>query len=231
MSYNIYIGFDTREKIASDICEFSLRENSNLDLKINYLKKNELIKKGIYTREVDKLSSTEFTFTRFLVPYLSNYKGWAVFCDCDFLWLEDVKQVFDLANNKFALMCVHHDYYPKSKSKMDGQAQLHYPRKNWSSMILWNCSHPSNKKLTPELVNTQTGKFLHRFAWLEDKEIGAIDHHWNWLVNWYKEPRDGKPKAIHYTEGGPWFKEVKESDYFDLWISYANEVNKNWKKI
>ncbi len=98
-------------------------------------------------------------------------------------------------------------------------------------MILWNCSHPSNKKLTPELVNTQTGKFLHRFAWLEDKEIGAIDHHWNWLVIWYKEPRDGKPKAIHYTEGGPWFKEAKESEYSDLWISYANKVNKNWKKI
>ena len=231
MSYNIYIGFELKEKIASDICEFSLRKNSNSDLKINYLKKNELIKKGIYTRKVDKLSSTEFTFTRFLVPYLSNYKGWVIYCDCDFLWLEDVKQVFDLANEKFAVMCVHHDYHPKLKSKMDGQAQLHYPRKNWSSMILWNCSHPSNKNLTPELVNTQTGKFLHRFAWLEDKEIGAIDHHWNWLVNWYNEPRDGKPKAIHYTEGGPWFKEVKESDYFDLWISYANEVNKNWKKI
>ena len=108
-----------------------------------------------------------------------------------------------------------------SKKKKLGSSQLLYPRKNWSSLVLWNCSHPSNKIVNPELVNTQTGKYLHRFGWLKDEEIGKINLEWNWLVGWYKEPDDGKPKGIHFTEGGPWlgddFKNVK---YGDIWFRY-----------
>ena len=116
-------------------------------------------------------------------------------------------------------MCVKHDYKPKSETKMDGKIQSIYPRKNWSSLVLWNCSHPSNKKITKELVNDDqiTGKYLHRFSWLKDDEIGSINHHWNWLVGWYQEPKDGKPKAIHYTEGGPWFADYRFCEYHEVW--------------
>ena len=230
MNNKIFIGFDSKEKIASDVCTFSIKKNSSEQTEILLLKLDELKKKKLYTREDDKLSSTEFSFTRFLVPYLMNYQGWAIFCDCDFLWIDDISKLFHIKNNNFAVMCVHHDYVPSEKFKMDGQKQLIYPRKNWSSMVLWNCSHPSNKSLNLELVNKETGKFLHRFGWLKDSEIGPINHEWNWLVNWYNEPKDGSPKAIHFTEGGPWFKNNKKSQYDKLWISYASEINSEWKK-
>ena len=114
---NIFIGFDSKESIASDICEFSLKKNSNNLLNINHLKLTDLKKKGIYKRDHDKLSSTEFTFSRFLVPYLQNYEGWALFCDSDFLFLNDVDKLFSLANDKYAVMCVQHDYNPTLQKK------------------------------------------------------------------------------------------------------------------
>lgn len=227
----VYIGYDSREPIASDVCEYSLRHTSEEPINIKYLKLNELRKKGIYTRANDPLSSTEFTFSRFLIPYLQDYKGWVVFCDCDFLWLDDINKLLAQRDDKFAVMCVHHDYAPKEGIKMDGKQQHLYPRKNWSSMVLWNCAHPSNAQLNLQMVNKETGKFLHRFSWLEDSEIGSISHDWNWLEGWYKEPRDGKPKAIHFTEGGPWFKNCQNVDYADLWVDVANKVNPSWNPI
>ena len=217
----IYIGYDSKEPIASEICEFSLNKNSSKPIKINHIKLNEVKNKNIYWRETDKLGSTEFTFTRFLVPFLQNYNGWALFCDSDFLWLEDVNELFSIADNKYAIMCVHHDYKPKNTKKKLLSSQEIYPRKNWSSLVLWNCSHPSNKKVTPDLVNTETGKFMHRFGWLKDEEIGAISHEWNWLIGWYKEPEDGKPKALHYTEGGPWLgSDFQKKEYAEEWNKY-----------
>ena len=112
---------------------------------------------------------------------------------------------------------------------MDGKEQTIYPRKNWSSLVLWNCGHPSNKTVTKDYVNdpNTTGKILHRFSWLEDHEIGSISHEWNWLAGWYKEPDDGKPKAIHYTEGGPWFKDYRNCEYSELWKSSLNGMMDN----
>ena len=125
-------------------------------------------------------------------------------------------------------MCVHHDYKPTNSKKKKLASQQIYPRKNWSSLVLWNCSHPSNRVVTPELVNTQTGKFMHRFGWLKDNEIGKINHEWNWLIGWYKEPEDGKPKALHFTEGGPWLGEdFKKKEYSDIWLNY----HKKFKNI
>src|SRR6056300_1894805 len=222
----VYIGYDTREKIASDVCEHSLRHTTEEPINIKHLKLNELKKKGIYTRSEDSLSSTEFTFTRFLIPHLQDYKGWALFCDCDFLWLEDVDKVFAQRDDKYAVMCVHHDYTPKEETKMDGKQQTLYPRKNWSSLVLWNCGHPSNQKISKELINNPetTGKYLHRFSWLKDEEIGAISHEWNWLVGWYNEPEDGTPKALHYTEGGPWFENYRHCAYGDVWKKYLTDM-------
>ena len=95
--------------------------------------------------------------------------------------------------------------------------QLQYPRKNWSTMILWNCNHPKNKALTLDTVNTETPKYLHRFEWLDDEDIGTLEHSWNWLVGWYNEKRDGQAKIIHYTEGGPWFEETRNCEYDHIW--------------
>ena len=224
----IYIGYDSKEPIASEVCEFSLNKNSSKPIKVHHIKLNEVKNKNIYWRETDKLGSTEFTFTRFLVPFLQNYNGWALFCDSDFLWLEDVNELFSIADDKYAIMCVHHDYKPKNTKKKLLSSQQIYPRKNWSSLVLWNCSHPSNKKVTPDLVNTETGKFMHRFGWLKDEEIGAISHEWNWLIGWYKEPEDGKPKALHYTEGGPWLgSDFQKKEYAKEWNKYFKLSKKN----
>ena len=203
MPLNLYIGYDTKEKIASDVCEYSVKKNSSINLTVDLLIKKNLEEKKLLYRKDDKLSSTEFTFSRFLVPFLNEYKGWAIFCDCDFLWTGDIKRLLDKKDEKYAVMCVQHDYNPKSEIKMDGRQQLMYPRKNWSSMVLWNCSHPANKKIDINMVNNETGKFLHRFGWLEDKLIGNLDYKWNWLVGWYAETSNNKPEAIQFTEGGP----------------------------
>ena len=217
-NFNIYIGYDTREDIAYQVSKFSALQQSK-NVSVFPLKLDDLKEQGLYWRGEDKLGSTEFTFSRFLVPELNDYKGWALFCDCDIIFLEDINNLFNLKDDKYAVMCVQHDYTPKEETKMDGKQQTLYPRKNWSSLVLWNCGHPSNQKISKELINNPetTGKYLHRFSWLKDEEIGAIPHYWNWLVGWYKEPNDGSPKAIHYTEGGPWFENYRDCDYHQKW--------------
>lgn len=221
----VFVGYDIREDVAFQVCEYSILKHQP-EADVIPLKQKELRESGLYTRSVDPLSSTEFTFTRFLVPYLSDYKGWAVFVDCDFVFVDDVKKLFDQADDKYAVMVVQHDYTPKETFKMDGCKQLPYPRKNWSSTILWNCGHPSNRQITPDVVNTQTGQYLHRFQWLKDEEIGNLKPEWNWLVGWYNEPADGHPKALHYTEGGPWFKDYRRCDYHKVWKKYLKEMLK-----
>ena len=225
---NVYIGYDTREDIAYQVSKYSIINKSN-NILVHPLKLAELKDNKLYWREEDKLGSTEFTFSRFLVPELNQFKGWALFCDCDLLFMADINNLFALADDKYALMCVQHDYNPGEGLKMDGKQQTVYPRKNWSSVVLWNCGHESNKKINRELVNNPdtTGKYLHRFSWLEDHEIGSIPHHWNWLAGWYEEPKDGKPKAIHYTEGGPWFENYRFCEYHQLWKDTLSEMMDN----
>ena len=227
---NVYIGYDTREDLAYQVSKFSLINKSE-NINVLPLKLTELREKEFYWRDEDKLGSTEFTFSRFLIPELNNFNGWALFCDCDLLFLEDVNKLFQLADDKYAIMCVQHDYTPSEGTKMDGKQQTIYPRKNWSSVVLWNCSHPSNKQVNKHLVNhpDTTGKYLHRFSWLKDEEIGSIPHNWNWLVGWYKEPSDGKPSAIHYTEGGPWFENYRFCEYHQDWKDSLSQMM-NYKK-
>jgi len=227
VDFNIFIGWDSREDIAYQVCKHSIETKSS-NVCIHPLKQKILRKEGLYWRDKDKLSSTEFTFTRFLVPEIMNFEGWALFIDCDMILTTDIKELLDQADDKYAVMCVKHDYTPAEGTKMDGKQQTVYPRKNWSSMMLINCAHPSNRVLTKELVNASNidGKYLHRFSWLDDSEIGEIHHEWNWLVNWYKEPKDGHPKLIHYTEGGPWFENYKNCEYSDLW----NKERENYEE-
>lgn len=124
---------------------------------------------------------------------------------------------------KYAVLCVQHDYVPKETTKMDGVPQSAYPRKNWSSYMLVNCGHDSTKQLTPELVNSESGAYLHRMQWAKDGEIEAPPVGWNWLEGWYDKPEQGYPQAVHYTRGGPWFKEWQDVDYATEWLAEAAE--------
>lgn len=219
----IYIGWDSREDEAYQVARYSILKQNGEVLVIS-LKMEDLRKRGLYWRDVDQQSSTEFTFTRFLVPYLNGYEGWAVFMDCDFLILDDPKKLFDLADEKYAVQVVKHDYTPTAEMKMDGQRQYPYPRKNWSSMMLFNCSHPANRLLDLENVNSQSGAWLHQLQWLDDSLIGEIGRDWNWLVDWYHEPTDGHPKALHFTEGGPWLENYQDVGYAAVWSTHYQEI-------
>ena len=224
---NIYIGYDSKEDIAYRVCKYSILKRSRSNIKITSLKLYELVAKKLYMRDIDPLASTEFTYSRFLVPALNNYKGWAIFCDCDFIFFEDISNILNDIDKSKAVYCVQHDYTPKEKHKMDGQKQTIYPRKNWSSFILFNCSHPSNKKLNLDLVNSETGSFLHQFKWLEDNEIGSLDERWNWLEGWTSNHNDKKPYAVHYTRGGPWFDEWQDVEFASEWIKEREEYLKS----
>jgi lipopolysaccharide biosynthesis glycosyltransferase len=179
---------------------------------------SQLRESGTYNRPVDKLAATEFSLTRFLVPHLAGKEGYAIFADCDFLFLTDIRDVLKEVDSTKAISVVKHDYQPKEDTKMDGCIQHPYPRKNWSSFIVFNCSHPSVQALTPDVVNTAEPAFLHRFSWLNDEEIGELDKGWNYLEGWY-EPLYDKLRAIHYTLGGPWFDNKKECDFAAEWLN------------
>ena len=217
MSVNFFIGYDAKEDIAYRVCKNSLLKRASVKVKVTSLKLDELIAKKLYTRTIDPLASTQFTYSRFLVPKLMNYNGWAVFCDCDFIFLDDVANLTNDLDTSKAIYCVKHDYTPKEKHKMDGQKQSIYPRKNWSSFIIFNCSHPSTKNLSVETVNSENGAYLHQFKWCKDDEIGSLDERWNWLEGWTSNHNKLRPFAVHYTRGGPWFSEWQDVEFADEW--------------
>lgn len=228
--FNIYIGFDSREAVAYDVCEYSIKSRAKRPINISPLKHRELRKKGLFKRPwrfenstgimVDGMDekpfSTEFSHTRFLIPELNQFEGWALFMDCDMIFQCDVSELLAMADPKYAVMLVKHNHRPKEQNKMDDQPQSQYHRKNWSSFVLWNCSHPSNKKLNASIVNTMTGTDLHAFTWLQDFEIGHLGFEWNWIEG--ISPGNIIPKVIHYTLGGPWFKEWQDVLYADKWL-------------
>ena len=208
---NIFIGYDHRERAATNVLIDSLYQRSSLPLSINILKNNQLINSGIYWRKRDPKQSTDFSFTRFLVPHLMDFNGWAVFMDCDMLCQDDIAELWNQRNENYSLMCVKHNHEPKNKTKFLGEPQTSYPKKNWSSLMLINCSKCKN--LTVEYVNSASGLDLHRFNWLDnDNEIGEIKGTWNSLVK--DSNNNNNASLIHWTLGGPWFKEQR--DYEDI---------------
>jgi len=233
MSLPIFIGWDPREPEAYEVCEYSIRRHSSLPLEIRPIKLSELRADGLYTRDTetrdgrlwDSISeapmSTEFAISRFFVPIMAARMQidveWALFCDCDFLWTGDVAELLGETDLSKALCCVQHQYEPKESVKMDGQVQLIYARKNWSSMMLFNLRHPANGHLTPELLNGVPGRDLHRFCWLEDDQIHGVSKDWNWLEGTYPVIAPA-PRAIHFTRGGPWMKGWENVEFGDLWL-------------
>lgn len=220
-SLRVYIGWDRREPEAYAVARYSLMRRASIPLEVHPIVLDEVKKAGLYWREHDPLSSTEFTYTRFLVPALAGFEGQALFCDSDFLWLADVAELLACASADKAVWCVQHDYRPTETTKMDGARQTTYPRKNWSSLMLFDCNHPSVRELTPEIVNNSTPAYLHRLNWVADSDIGALPLQWNWLEGWYKRPIDGYPKAVHFTRGGPWFPNWRHVEFADLWLAEA----------
>jgi hypothetical protein len=220
----IFIGFDPVESVAWHTMTHSILSRSSVPVAIVPVNIANL--KGIYTRERDPKQSNEFSFTRFLVPYLSGYDGWAAFFDCDMLLRTDVARLFELAvkDSSKAVHVVQHDYEPRDDVKYLNTVQYRYPRKNWSSVVLWNCGHPSNRAVTPEFVNTASPMELHRFQWLRDEEIGALDVRWNWLVGEYAEPPQDVHN-VHWTVGGPYFHEYKDADFAEEWFAEQERMN------
>ncbi|BAF21368.1 protein CDI [Oryza sativa Japonica Group] len=238
-TFRVFVGYDSREDIAYRVCRRSLLQRSSVPVAVIPIVQQELRSAGLYWRERGPTESTEFSFTRFLTPHLAGYRGWALFVDCDFLFVADVAELARMADPRYAVLCVHHDYAPKEATKMDGAVQTVYPRKNWSSMVLFNCAHPKNRAaLTPEAVSTQSGAYLHRFMWLDDADIGEVPFVWNFLVGHNRvDPADTAgtaPRAIHYTSGGPWFEQYKNCEFAELWVqerdAYEAEAEEDEEK-
>lgn len=234
LMYKVFIGFDSRMPIAFGVANASLLEKCSKPFLLNVesLHLAKLHSQGLYWRQTkrdekghlfDVVSgapmATEFAISRFLVPYLSNFNGWSLFCDSDFLFKEDILNVFEGLDPTKAVYCVHHKYEPKEKIKMDGQEQSIYGRKNWSSFMIFNCAHPANKFLTIENVNISTGRFLHGFGWLADDQIGELPEEWNWLEG--HSNLSIAPKAVHFTRGTPDMAGYEDVPYADEWRYFA----------
>jgi lipopolysaccharide biosynthesis glycosyltransferase len=219
---NLYVGYDEREAIAYHVFCHSVIKNTSIPVKITPLVLSQLKE----FNETHQDRSNDFVYSRFLTPYLNEFDGWAIFADGDMICQADLKELIGMADPNKALMVVKHDYQTKASIKYLGNINENYPRKNWSSVILWNCSHPKHKILTPEFVSNQTGKFLHRFSWLDDNDIGELPVEWNWLACEYEKNTDAK--LIHYTLGTPCFKDFRDTDMAEIWYDYYESAKKGF---
>ena len=210
----IFIGYDPKEAVAFHVLSHSLLERSSKPISIVPINLRNL--KNLYSRQHDQRQSNEFSFSRFLVPYLCNYVGFGVYMDCDMLALGDISTVLNDIDEKHAVSVVKHDYESKVKVKYLGNKQYSYPRKNWSSFIVWNCAHPSNNAVNPDFIGDADAATLHRFLWLKDEDIGELSVRWNWLVGEYDNPTEDI-KVLHWTLGGPYFDDYSNTEFSDEW--------------
>lgn len=228
-----FIGYDPREDAAYKVAAKTLLATSGLEAEP--LVEERLRAAGLLWRPVDRRGrmhdlhsgadqATEFAISRFLVPFLCQ-TGWALFMDCDMVVLRDVRTLIDeikqagqILQTK-AVFVVQHDHRPREQWKMDGQAQLAYRRKNWSSVVLWNCDHPAHQRLNLHTVNSMPGRWLHAFSWLHDDEIGRLPREWNWLVG--VQPKPAQPAIAHFTLGGPFTPGWKGAEHDEIWTEAA----------
>lgn len=214
----IAVGFDQREAIAYHAFCQSVITRASLPVSFVPLALNTL---AGYS-EVHTDGSNQFIYSRFLVPFLMDYSGWAIFADGDMICLGDIAKLWDLRDEDKAVLVVKHNYQTKAHGKYLGNKNQDYPRKNWSSVVLWNCGHEANRCLDPNYVMSQPGSHLHRFAWLPDELIGEIPVAWNWLTTEY--PDNYQAQLLHYTLGTPCFKDYATSDMAELWHAAYQQV-------
>lgn len=224
-----FIGFDSREPAAYDVALRSLHRHSP-GAHVTPLIVDRLAEYGLLNRPVDRRDdqiydvisnapcSTDFAISRFLVPHLAQ-TGFALFVDSDVVFFADIDELLTIADPRYAVMVVKHPNLPAAGTKMDGKPQIPYPRKNWSSVLLYNCDHPANRRLSLHDVNTRPGRDLHAFYWLADSEIGELPAGFNWLVN--VQPRPADLKIAHFTLGGPFTPGWPGAEHDDLWNEAA----------
>jgi hypothetical protein len=214
----VFIGFDPREAVAYSVLSYSIQARASQPVTIAPLILSQL--GGLMKRSRHPLQSTEFSFSRFLTPFLSGYTGWSLFMDCDMLMLDDVVKLFELRDERYAVMVVKHDHSPRETVKFLGQPQTKYEKKNWSSVMLFNNSHC--RALTPEYVDAATGLELHQFKWLDNEDqIGGLPSAWNHLVGY---DRPGKASLVHFTRGGPYFEEYQDCEYAEQWFAERSRM-------
>jgi hypothetical protein len=225
---SIWIGWDPRpaEMQAYAVAKHSISKRLSLPLPIKPVVLNDLRGFGLYTRPTERRDgrlhdvisdapmSTEFAISRFLVPTLAN-RGMALFVDADVMARTNVCRIFDGIDKSKAVHVVKHNYRPTDALKMDGQVQTTYERKNWSSVVLWNCDHPAVKALTPDVVNKERGLWLHQFRFLKDDDIGELDPSWNYLVG--HSPEEINPALVHFTDGTPSMEGYEDVEYANEW--------------
>lgn len=229
----VYIGYDPRESLAYQVAESSLRKRTK-EVNVRPIALHNPDVSSILTRPIERVNgklwcpisqapmSVEFAISRFCVPFIHK-TGWCLFVDCDVLFLADVEELFQLADERYAVMVVKHNYRPSSATKMDGQIQTSYDRKLWSSVMLWNCDHPANQNLTLRKLNEWPGRDLHGLRWLDDDLIGELPREWNHLVG-IDTPDKWPVKLAHYTLGGPWLTGIKDTFWDRLWLrEFAGE--------
>lgn len=251
------MGYDSREELAYDVARYSILSRTNTETKIKPLELGKGRLQKILTRSIEKKlndnnveqlwcpisgapMTTEFAISRFAIPFLQN-SGIALFIDCDMVCLDDITNLFNLMDKKYAVMVVKHNYQPTEKYHDAGLLQTFYQRKNWSSVVLWNLDHPSNKNLTLEALNNWPGRDLHAFKWLKDDEIGELPQEWNYLVGVNDPLNLRQQKMLHYTDGQPGWEGwiPKDTDYvfneeaealkkekYDFYGNYLKRVKK-----
>jgi lipopolysaccharide biosynthesis glycosyltransferase len=207
----IFIGYDPREATVFHVCANSIIRNSTSPVSIVPVALN--LFKDYNETHTD--GSNHFIYTRFLVPYLMHWCGHAIFIDGDMIVRSDITELWNLRNSTFDVQVVKHDYKTKMPVKYLGSKNEDYPRKNWSSVILWNCNSFPNRILTPEYIMKATGAELHRFTWLDDSRIGELPKEWNWLPDEYGANPDAK--LLHYTLGAPSFHEFANTPMANEW--------------
>lgn len=210
----VFIGYDQVEAGAFYTLCHSIWRRASMPVLITPLRVDQLRNMGFY-RERHPLQSNEFSFTRFMVPWLCNYEGTAVFMDCDMLVREDINELFALADPECAVQVVKHKHVPPEDTKYLGATQTKYERKNWSSVMLFN--NEKCRQLTPEYVSTAEGLDLHQFKWLPDERIGELPKRWNYLVDYYPTIPVEEISNLHYTTGGPYFREYADCSYNREW--------------
>lgn len=208
----VFIGYDPREAVAWSVLAHSIHERASSPVAVAPLRLSQL--SGVLARERHPLQSTDFSFSRFLTPHLSDFDGWSIFMDCDMLVLDDIAKLWALRDERYAVMVVKHNHVPKETVKFLGEPQSKYEKKNWSSVMLFNNARCA--ALTSEYVNAASGLELHQFKWLEsDALIGELPARWNHLVG-YNPPR-ADAALVHYTLGGPYFPEYADCEYAEAW--------------
>jgi lipopolysaccharide biosynthesis glycosyltransferase len=212
----VFIGYDRRVPVIFHVMAHSIASRSSVPVALTPLVLPHF--DGLLNREINENQSTEFSFSRFLVPYLSGYEGWSLFTDNDMIFLDDIANLWKLRDDRYAVQVVKHHHEPGESTKFLGERQTSYEKKNWSSVILFN--NAKCRALTPEYVSTATGLQLHQFKWLDgDHEIGEIPHRWNYLVDYDPEVPADEVSNLHYTSGGPYFAETRNCGYAEEWLA------------